>query len=288
MKKLSFLMVALFTILISTGASAYSVKTTAEIQSFFNSTTGTTQEKLRDSINALNFHATKLQAELNGTPTSTKPGMLIPMLSPTPANGVISASSSPIFGINFYATGTQMVVDSVKLRITVKKAGVQENPASVISHIIVTGGTGSNGMSSQLIIPVNTSTFTKIASSTPEATIYYIDIKDLKIIVPSGSGTAKQMLVSAVFYPVDAAREISVSVFGSQGIKATSEQGISTYYGIQDGRSFTYSFNPNSRKGTPVMPPTNSTGGQAVPLPKTSLLDFFKNMTASVSNIFKR
>lgn len=288
MKKYSFLMVALFTILISSGVSAYSVKTTTEIQSFFNSTTGTTQEKLRDSINALNFHASKLQAELNSTPISTKPGMLIPFTAAIPANGVISASSSPIFGIQFFATGTSMLVDSVKLRLSVKKGGVQENPASVISHITVTGGKDANGANTQLVIPLNASTVTKISSSSPEATIYYIDIKDPKITVPSGAGIAKQMLISAVFYPVDTSREISVSVYGNQGIKATSELGVSTYYTLPEGRTYTYSFNPNSRRGTPVMPPTSATSGQAAPILKTSLLDYFKNMTASVSNIFRK
>lgn len=281
MKKYSFLTVALCTVLISSGVSAYSVKTTTEIQSFFNSTSGSTQEKLRDSINALNFHASRLQAELNSTPTSTKPGMLIPFTGAIPANGVISASSSPVLGLQFFATGTPMVIDNVRLRISVKKGGVQENPASVISNIIVTGGTGS------INIPVTSSSLIRATTSSSGEVVYYVDIKDPKITVPSGAGVAKQMLISAVFNPVETSREISVSVYGSQGIKATSELGVSTYYTLPEGRTYTYSFNPNSRRGTPVMPPTTATSGQAAPLLKTSFFgNFVKNLQAQVLYMF--
>ncbi len=171
------------------------------------------------------------------TTTAGAEGFAEVRISPTPTNNtnITTTSNIPVYGIEFKAKQSDLSVERLNLRVIVNSSStanpVYENPSTLINTITV-----MDGSTVLQTIPVNSSTFTRLSTST--GSLYYVQLAGLGVRVPKD--TAKVLTVAFSTNSIDSNRLVDVTVYGTQGIRVVDTRGISSYYGLDDVRSHTF------------------------------------------------
>lgn len=161
-------------------------------------------------------------------------------LSPTPTNNTNIQTSSDIavYGVEFKAKQSDISVERINLQVAVVNSGSSENPSTLINKITV-----RDGSTVLTTIPVNSSTFSKDTSSSTN-NIYYVQVTGISTKV--AKDTIKTLTFSFDTNSIDTARTVTVSVYGTQGIRTVDGRGISSYNSLTDSRVHTFNKPGNS------------------------------------------
>jgi hypothetical protein len=139
-------------------------------------------------------------------------------LSATPAsNASITATSNiPVLGVDVRAVGSDMVVSSAEVQLTViKNAASQEYPATFIRNLYVYDGSTLLGT-----FPVNSSTVLQSSSS---SSVYYMILSGFRFVAPVN--TTKSLLITADFTPgLETSRALTINLY-DQGLRAVDGSG---------------------------------------------------------------
>ena len=92
-------------------------------------------------------------------------------------------------------------------------------------------------------IPVNSSTFSKDTSSSTN-NVYYLQVTGISTRV--ARDTIKTLTFSFDTNSIDTARTVTVTVYGTQGIRTVDGRGISSYNALADVRTHTFNKPGNS------------------------------------------
>lgn len=177
------------------------------------------------------------------TPTTTtttgQEGFAEVRISPSPTNNpnVQFSTDVPVYGIEFKAKQSDVTVERINLQVAVSNAGSNENPSTLINSISV-----KDGSTVLATIPVNSTTFSKVTSSTTNT--YYVQVAGLGVKVLKD--TAKTLTVTFNTNSIDTDRTVTVTVYGTQGIRTVDGRGISSYNALADVRTHTFKKPGNS------------------------------------------
>lgn len=171
---------------------------------------------------------------MTGMPCSTTSTPTTPGLSnvegtvelkaaPTPANNsnITSQNDIPVLGIEARAKLAPVQIATVDLQVSSLIGGTTaENPASFINTIKVW-----DGSTVLATVPVTSTTFSKDSSGT-----YYVRIPGLNFVV--AQDMTKTLTFSfSVNGSIDTDRTVNVGVYGTNGIRTVTGNGVNTFYG---------------------------------------------------------
>ena len=176
----------------------------------------------------------------NGGALQGSEGFAEVRLAPTPTNNtnIQTSSDVAVYGIEFKAKQSDISVERVNLQVGVDNSGSSENPATLINKITV-----RDGSTVLATIPVNSSTFSKDTSSSTN-NVYYLQVTGISTRV--ARDTIKTLTFSFDTNSIDTARTVTVTVYGTQGIRTVDGRGISSYNALADVRTHTFNKPGNS------------------------------------------
>ncbi len=157
------------------------------------------------------------------TPISTtgQEGFAEVRIAPTPTNNtnVQFSTDVPVYGLEFKAKQSDITVERINLQVGVSNSG-SENPSTLINSISV-----KDGSTVVATIPVNSTTFSKVSTSTGNT--YYVQRAGLGVKVLKD--TAKTLTVTFNTNSIDSERIVTVNVYGTQGIRTVDGRLLSGY-----------------------------------------------------------
>ncbi len=157
-------------------------------------------------------------------------------VSPVVVNNpnVTSNSDVNVYAVEFKAKQSDIMVERVNLEVAVDTSNTftsQENPSTLINTVTV-----KDGSTVLATIPVNSSTFSRDTSVTPNK--YYVQISGLGVKV--AKDTIKTLTVSVNSNSIDSDRYVRFNVYGTSGIRTVDGRGISSYNALSDSRTHTF------------------------------------------------
>ncbi len=154
-------------------------------------------------------------------------------VSPTVVNNpnITSSSDVAVYAIEFKAKQSDISVERINLEAGVTLSGTTENPSTLINTVTV-----KDGSTVLATIPVNSSTFSRDTSVTPNK--YYLQIAGLGVKV--SKDTIKTLTVTVNSNSIDSDRVATFNVYGTSGIRTVDGRGISSYNALADTRAHTF------------------------------------------------
>lgn len=137
----------------------------------------------------------------------------------------------PVYAVEFKAKQSDIMVERVNLLVGVTQSGSSENPATLINKVTV-----KDGSTVIATVPVNSSSFSKDTSVTPNQ--YYLQIAGLGVKVEKDA--IKTLTVTFDTNSIDSERVVTVGVYGQSGIRTVDGRGISSYNSLSDTRVHTF------------------------------------------------
>lgn len=133
-------------------------------------------------------------------------------IAPYPTNlpNIQTNSNVDVYGIEFRAKQSDIMVERINLEVGVSLSGSAENPATLINTILV-----KDGSTVIATIPVNSSTFSRDTSVTPNK--YYVQIAGLGVKVSKDA--LKTLTIAFNTNSIDSDRTVTVNVYGTSGIR---------------------------------------------------------------------
>jgi hypothetical protein len=215
-----------------TPASQVGPLTRAALNTSLASSTSTTTTTTTGGGLCPNGNTLASNCSVSGTTTTTTttqtgintPGatgyLTIPELSASPASNanVTTTSNVPVLGVDVRATGSDMIVSSAEVQLTVMKQSspaAEEFPSTAIQNLYVYDGSTLLGT-----YPVNSTT---VLQSSGNSTTYYMILSGFKFVAPMN--TTKSLLIEADFAPgLETNRQVTVNLY-SQGLRAVDGSG---------------------------------------------------------------
>jgi len=161
-------------------------------------------------------------------------------LAATPAGGTVTAGAGlSVYGIDIKAIGSDITVGRLDLQIDVRTAGVDAlfntaddvvlNPSTLVTKVALYDGA--------TLLKEKTITSSDVTLDSA-ANVYYVRTLDFSFVVPKDTIKTLTAKVDTTT-SIDLARQITVQVYGANGIRGRDCKGIDTYFALITPRVYT-------------------------------------------------